>query len=164
MAVGISRMLGYNVPENFKAPYFAETVQEFWRRWHISLSTWFRDYVYIPLGGNRCSKFQKNMNLLITFLVSGLWHGANWTFIFWGFLHALFQIVGNAVKPIQNYVIRKLNINTQCFSFHYGKKLIVFNCVSIAWIFFRSNTIEDAFSYIGRIVTRPAIWDMFLYI
>ena len=161
MAVGISRMLGYKVPENFIAPYFSESIQEFWRRWHISLSTWFRDYVYIPLGGSRCSNFRKNMNLLITFLVSGLWHGANWIFIFWGFLHGLYQIVEKAVKPIQNYVVRKWNINTQCFSFHFGKKLFVFNCVSIAWIFFRSNTIADAFSYIGRIVTRPAIWDMF---
>lgn len=161
MAVGISRMMGYNVPENFSAPYFAESIQEFWRRWHISLSTWFRDYVYIPLGGNRCSKFRKNINLLITFLVSGLWHGANWTFIFWGFLHGLYQITGNALKPLRNYVVRKWNINTQCFSFHFWKKLFVFNCVSIAWIFFRSNTIADAFSYIGRIVTRPAVWDMF---
>lgn len=161
IAIGISRMLGYKVEENFKAPYFAESIQEFWRRWHISLSTWFRDYVYISLGGNRCSNYRKNLNLLITFLVSGLWHGANWTFVFWGFLHGIYQIAGNVSKSIRKYTIIKLNIKTQCFSFHYWKKIFTFCCVSLAWIFFRSVTISDAFFYIFRMISRVDIWDMF---
>ena len=161
IAIGISRMLGYEVVENFKAPYFSENIQEFWRRWHISLSTWFRDYIYIPLGGNQCSKCRKNLNLLITFIVSGLWHGANWTFVFWGFLHGIYQIVGNITKSIRKYMIDKLHIKTQCFSFHLWKKFWVFNCVSLAWIFFRSETIVDAFFYIFLMMSRVDIWDMF---
>lgn len=161
IAIGISRMLGYEVVENFKAPYFAESIQEFWHRWHISLSTWFRDYIYIPLGGNQCSKCRKNLNLLITFLVSGLWHGANWTFVFWGFLHGIYQIVGNITKSMRKYMINKLHIKTQCFSFHLWKKFFVVNCVSLAWIFFRSETITDALFYIFRMISRVDIWDMF---
>lgn len=160
MAVGISRIMGYHVMENFKAPYFAESIQEFWRRWHISLSTWFRDYVYIPLGGNRCSRFRKNLNLLLTFLVSGLWHGANWTFLFWGCLHGMYQIMGNIVRPFRERLMKKWNMGEQCFSSRFWKKLFIFLCVSTAWIFFRSDSIQDAFGYIGRMVMRPGIQDI----
>src|SRR5690606_15783720 len=87
IAIGIGRIMGFNLIQNFKSPYLAENIQDFWRRWHISLSTWFRDYLYIPLGGSRVkSKFRAAINIVITFTVSGLWHGANWTFIFWGAL------------------------------------------------------------------------------
>lgn len=161
MAVGVSEMLGYHVVENFKAPYFAESIQEFWRRWHISLSTWFRDYVYISMGGNRCSGVRRNLNLFVTFLVSGLWHGANWTFVFWGGLHGIYQIVGNVTKPFRCAWIKRLGIREDCFSFRFGKRLLVFLCVAFAWIFFRMDTITDAFIYIGRMFTRPEIWDLF---
>lgn len=160
MALGVSRCLGFNVIENFKAPYFAQSIQEFWRRWHISLSTWFRDYVYISLGGNRCSKFRKNLNLLITFLVSGLWHGANWTFIFWGGLHGVYQIIGNITQPLRKKIMERLKINSDCFSARLGRAIFVFLCTTLAWIFFRANTISDAFGYISIMFSNHQIWQL----
>lgn len=100
IAIGSGRILGYNLMNNFLRPYFANSVGDFWRRWHISLSTWFRDYVYIPLGGNRCSRVRQYFNLLVTFLVSGLWHGAAWNFVLWGGYHAGCQIIAKSTNPI----------------------------------------------------------------
>ena len=93
MALGISRMLGFHFKENFNYPYISKSIQEFWRRWHISLSTWFREYLYIPLGGNRKGTLRTYLNLLIVFIITGLWHGANWTFVFWGLFHGLFMVL-----------------------------------------------------------------------
>ena len=124
--------------ENFKAPYLAESIQEFWRRWHISLSTWFRDYVYIPLGGNRCSKARKYLNLLITFLVSGMWHGANWTFIFWGLIHGTFSVLEET----------KLNISKVRFKFiGYIYTMLI---VILAFVIFRADNLMQAFDIFGR--------------
>ncbi|MBQ8983585.1 MAG: MBOAT family protein [Lachnospiraceae bacterium] len=158
MALGLGKMLGIELIDNFDTPYFATTVQDFWRRWHISLSTWFRDYVYIPLGGNRCSKFRKYMNLLITFLVSGLWHGADWTFVIWGGMHGLFQIIGDATKKIRNKLFDLIGINTECFSFKLSQRIIVFVLITFAWIFFRADTLEIAVGYIQRIFAHPELW------
>ena len=154
----LGKMLGIELIDNFDTPYFATTVQDFWRRWHISLSTWFRDYVYIPLGGNRCSKFRKYMNLLITFLVSGLWHGADWTFVIWGGMHGLFQIIGDATKKIRNKLFDLIGINTECFSFKLSQRIIVFVLITFAWIFFRADTLEIAVGYIQRIFAHPELW------
>ena len=99
MALGFARMMGYELVINFRQPYFSRSVGEFWRRWHISLSTWFRDYLYIPLGGNRVEVSRNYFNLMVTFVVSGLWHGANWTFVAWGFLHGLYLIVAQTRVP-----------------------------------------------------------------
>ena len=93
MAIGVGKVLGFELTENFRRPYFAVSVTDFWRRWHISLSTWLKDYVYIPLGGSRCAKWRNYWNIFVTFLVSGIWHGANWTFVIWGCMHGVFQIV-----------------------------------------------------------------------
>ena len=101
IAIGTAKVMGINLMENFNTPYFARSVKEFWGRWHISLSTWFRDYLYIPLGGNRCSNIRKSFNILVTFLVSGLWHGANFTFIAWGAIHGIFHIIEEQLKPIK---------------------------------------------------------------
>ena len=150
MALGVARTLNLDVFENFKAPYFSESVQEFWRRWHISLSLWLRDYVYISLGGNRCSARRKDFNILMTFLISGWWHGANWTFFFWGLLHGLYQVIGFHTKELRRKFVEAFEIKTDCFSIHFWRKLFVFSCVSTAWIFFRSETITDAFCYIGQ--------------
>ena len=98
IAIGCGKAMGFDLMTNFERPYMANSVSDFWRRWHISLSTWFRDYVYIPLGGNRCSAWRNRLNLLITFTVSGLWHGANWTFVVWGFLNGLLQIIDKKLK------------------------------------------------------------------
>lgn len=142
MAIGVGKVLGFELTENFRRPYFAVSVTDFWRRWHISLSTWLKDYVYIPLGGSRCSKLRNYWNIFATFLVSGIWHGANWTFIVWGIWHGLFQIIEKAIGQ------------QTCEYKWYGKTVkiaITFLLVNFAWIFFRMPTISDAVGMIRRI-------------
>lgn len=136
IAIGVSKLLGIDLMQNFRSPYFSGSVKEFWSRWHISLSTWFRDYVYIPLGGNRCGKLRHKLNLLITFLVSGLWHGANWTYVIWGGLHGLVQIVETTVRPKKTQVSRGWK---QVLSV-----LLVFVFTTAAWVFFRAENLSDA--------------------
>lgn len=148
IAIGAARIMGIQLMENFRRPYFAHNIKEFWSRWHISLSTWFRDYIYIPLGGNRVSQFRYMSNLLITFLVSGLWHGASWTFIVWGGLHGLFQIVENFWRK---FVSARMQDKLRMSGF--GQILLTFVIVNFAWIFFRAPDIETAVSIIGRIFT-----------
>lgn len=161
IAMGVAKVIGFNVMENFNAPYFAMSIQEFWRRWHISLSTWFRDYLYIPLGGNRCSKFKKYRNLMITFLVSGLWHGASWTYILWGGLHGIYQIIGAELMPIKEKINKVCNTKTDCFSYKLGRVIITFVLVDLAWIFFRSSTVHDAVYYIQRMFVKWNPWALF---
>lgn len=144
MAIGVGAIMGFNLINNFRRPYLSVSVTDFWRRWHISLSTWLKDYVYIPLGGNRCSKVRNYFNIFVTFLVSGIWHGANWTFILWGILHGIIQIIEKALE-IQKYdavdAMRILRI------------LITFTLVTFAWIFFRMPTIESALAVVQKIFT-----------
>lgn len=148
IAIGVGKLFGVRLKKNFDFPYFATDISGFWRRWHISLTTWFRDYVYIPLGGNRCSKLKQLRNIFIVFLLSGLWHGANWTFVFWGFIHACFFIpllcCPALAKP--NGSIRDL-----------VRAVLVFFAVTIAWIFFRASSIPAAFSYIAGLCS-PSIF------
>ncbi len=143
IAIGTAKLLGVNLMRNFKSPYFSGSVKEFWSRWHISLSTWFRDYVYIPLGGNRVGKIRHSLNLIITFLVSGLWHGANWTFVVWGGIHGAAQVVENAILP--NKEEKRAGIAKLIRIF------LVFVFVAFAWIFFVSNSIGDAAYVIGHL-------------
>ena len=161
IAVGAARMMGFKLMENFNTPYFSKSIAEFWRRWHISLSTWFRDYVYIPLGGNRCSKIRKYFNLMVTFTVSGLWHGANWTFFIWGVIHGVYQIVGDITKPFRKKLYRTLNCKTESFSFKAGQIVSTFILVDFAWIFFRADNINIAINYIQRMFTRWDPWSFF---
>ena len=136
IAIGTAKLLGINLMTNFKSPYFSSSIKEFWNRWHISLSTWFRDYVYIPLGGNRVSKLRHNVNLMITFLVSGLWHGANSTFVVWGGIHGIAQVLQNTfTAKNKDKSKNKIIINF--------KILIVFIFCVFAWIFFRANALSD---------------------
>lgn len=148
IAIGAAQVLGFELMDNFKQPYFATSIQDFWRRWHISLSSWFKDYLYIPLGGGRCSKIKKYRNVMIVFLVSGLWHGASWNFIIWGGLHGLYQIIGAVTKPAKNKLISLFNIKTNTFSMKLGKIISTFLLVSIAWIFFRANGTKAALEMI----------------
>lgn len=148
IAIGCSKVLGINLTENFKKPYLSKSIKEFWRRWHISLSTWFRDYLYIPLGGNRVAKSRLYFNIFITFLVSGLWHGANWTFIIWGMLHGIYQIIGDITYKTRNGILTNLKLKNTLIS-NIGSTITTFLLVSFAWIFFRANTISDAF-YISK--------------
>ncbi|MBP5681074.1 MAG: MBOAT family protein [Bacteroidales bacterium] len=142
MAIGIGKVLGFELTENFCRPYFAVSVTEFWHRWHISLSTWLKDYVYIPMGGSRCSKARNYWNIFITFLVSGIWHGANWTFIVWGCIHGICQIVEKMLGQ------QKCNYG---FGGKIIKIVITFLLVNFAWIFFRMPTLSDACGVIKRI-------------
>jgi alginate O-acetyltransferase complex protein AlgI len=144
IAIGSARLLGINLMDNFKTPYLSRNIAEFWQRWHISLSTWFRDYLYYPMGGNRVNKFKWYLNVLTIFIVSGIWHGANWTFIFWG---ALFGIV---------YILEKLASKYIAFA----ERNVFFNAIlilktfvltTLIWVFFRSKSIDEAFEFLSRI-------------
>lgn len=150
IAIGAAQVLGFTVSENFRRPYFAKSIVDFWKRWHISLTTWFRDYLYIPLGGNRVSKIRHFLNIMIVFIVSGLWHGAGWNFIFWGFLHGSFQIIEKILTPIFQTKIH--NMKTYgTFGFKTAQTLFTFCLVNFAWIFFRSESLEHAFTFIRGI-------------
>src|SRR5450755_2668434 len=144
IALGLARMMGYELRINFMQPYFSRSVGEFWRRWHISLSTWFRDYVYIPLGGNRVTLPRHYGNLMITFVVSGLWHGANWTFVIWGFLHAIYLIVAQSTAPLTARLAAMLAVDRVPRLTAVCKTVVTFSLVTYAWIFFRANTVADA--------------------
>ncbi|MBR5496598.1 MAG: MBOAT family protein [Clostridia bacterium] len=158
IAVGAAQIMGFELMDNFDTPYFAMSIKEFWRRWHISLSTWFRDYLYIPLGGNRKGTFRKYVNTMIIFLTSGLWHGANWTYIAWGGLHGAYQIIGDITKPIKNKLTAKLNVKTDATSYKLVQMLITFVLTCLAWVFFRADTITIAVDYIARIFTHLNPW------
>lgn len=158
IAIGAANIMGFTLMDNFDTPYFAMSIKEFWRRWHISLTTWFRDYLYIPLGGNRKGKFRKYLNTMIVFLVSGLWHGANWTYVVWGGLHGAYQIIGDLTKKPKEQLCKKLNVKTGAFSFKAVKVAVTFFLTLIAWIFFRADTISIAGGYLARIFTHPDLW------
>ena len=145
IAIGTAKLLGINLMTNFKSPYFSQSIKEFWRRWHISLSTWFRDYVYIPLGGNRVGKIRGAVNLMVTFLTSGLWHGANWTFVVWGGIHGAAQV-------LEKVVVRK-EMQKSSGILWWLRVFFVFLFASFAWIFFVSNSIGDAFYTISHMFT-----------
>ena len=161
IAIGAAKIMGFELMENFNTPYFALSIRDFWRRWHISLSTWLRDYVYIPLGGSRCSKARKYLNLFLTFLISGLWHGANWTYVVWGMIHGIYQIVEDATESVRQKLVLKLHIMTNNFSYRFGQILVTFVLTDLAWIFFRANYLSDACRMIGRIVTKWNPWILF---
>lgn len=146
MAIGTGKILGLELAENFRRPYFAFSVTDFWRRWHISLSTWLKDYVYIPLGGNRCSHIKNYWNIFITFLVSGIWHGANWTFVVWGIFHGVCQIIEKALhlQKLDQHVSYKIRL---------ARIVITFFLINLAWIFFRMDTISSAGSFIKHILS-----------
>lgn len=150
IALGSARLLGFELLRNFSFPYFSRDIAEFWRRWHISLTTWFRDYLYIPLGGSRGNNWKKIRNIFIVFLISGLWHGANWTFVFWGLLNALFflpLLLRNTNRKNLDIVAQgKLLPSIKDVS----KMLLTFLLVTLGWVFFRAENIHQAFSYISR--------------
>lgn len=151
IALGTARLFGFDLLRNFSYPYFSRDIAEFWRRWHISLSSWFRDYLYIPLGGSKGGNLMRIRNTFIIFIVSGFWHGANWTFIIWGFLNALFIMPSIILKTNRN----NLNIVAEGRLFPNFREIIqliiTFSLACFAWIFFRSASVTDAFSYIGRL-------------
>ncbi|OKL38401.1 MBOAT family O-acyltransferase [Pontibacter flavimaris] len=159
IAIGAAQVMGFRLMENFRSPYFAKSIPEFWSRWHISLSTWFRDYLYIPLGGNRVVKWRWYYNLFIVFLVSGLWHGANWTFIVWGALHGMYQVFGMVTKEKRNVIAQRMGLTSNPQVYKWVQVFTVFFLVCFSWIFFRANSITDAFYIVGQsfsVLTNPA--------
>lgn len=148
IAVGCAKLFGIDLMTNFKSPYYSFSIREFWSRWHISLSTWFRDYVYIPLGGNRVPKWRHCMNLLITFLVSGFWHGSSLTYILWGGIHGLLQIAETLIYPKQK---KGVEVSRRR---HWWQLPVTFALLCFTWIFFRANSIQDAVWVISRL-----FWD-----
>lgn len=145
IARGSAQIMGFDLMQNFKRPYFSKSIGEFWRRWHISLSSWFRDYLYIPLGGNRVVKWRWYYNLIITFAISGLWHGANWTFLAWGVLHGSYLIFGIVTSNLRDRIAGYFTIDSSSPFIKFSKVIFTFSLVCIAWIFFRANTVGDAF-------------------
>lgn len=150
IAIGAAQVMGFRLMKNFDTPYLARSVAEFWRRWHISLSTWFRDYLYIPLGGSRCSKKRRYFNLMMVFLTSGLWHGAGWNFLLWGGLNGVFQIIGMELKPIKEKFFDVFSIDKDSFSHKLLQMIITFLLVDFTWIFFCASDVRTAFGFIGR--------------
>jgi len=144
IAIGSARVLGFDLMQNFRHPYFSTSIKEFWQRWHISLSTWFRDYLYISLGGNRVSKWKWYRNLFITFVVSGIWHGANWTYAVWGALHGFYYVCSIGTQSFREQVVKRLNINRHARMCQLLRMLWVFLLVAFAWIFFRANNLHEA--------------------
>lgn len=159
IAIGCARIMGIRLMKNFSHPYRARTVKEFWSRWHISLSTWFRDYLYIPLGGSRCKRWRHLLNLFIVFLVSGLWHGAAWTFVLWGALHALYQIVGTLTYKKREVLLSKIGLSEESAVVCGVRRAVTFILVCIAWIFFRANSISDALLLFKNLFTSHASID-----
>jgi alginate O-acetyltransferase complex protein AlgI len=158
IAIGTSKLFGFELMSNFKFPYFSRDIGEFWRRWHISLSTWFRDYLYIPLGGSKRGKWLSIRNIFIIFLISGFWHGANWTFIAWGMIHAMLYIplflIGNNRKYITTIVAGDRWFPSLKELFQMGG---TFFLTMIAWVFFRSENISNAFNYLFKMITQIGI-------
>lgn len=153
IAIGCARVMGIRLMKNFDHPYGASSIKEFWARWHISLSSWFKDYLYIPLGGSRCKRWRHLLNLFIVFLVSGLWHGADLTFVVWGALHGIYRVVGSLTERPRNALLIRLGLSPSARAVRAVRTVITFFLVCFAWIFFRAGSIAEAGSLIAALFT-----------
>ena len=153
IAKGSAGLFGIQLVDNFQHPYFSCSIKEFWGRWHMSLSSFLKDYIYIPLGGNRKGTFRKYVNLLLTFTVSGVWHGAGLTFLVWGFLHGMYQILEDVCKPWLTKLMNKMKVNMQTYSFRLFLQIKTFVLVAVAWVFFRADSVRQALFMLKSVVT-----------
>lgn len=153
MAIGMAKVMGFTLMKNFNSPYHAKSIREFWARWHISLSTWFKDYLYFPLGGNRVGRPRWYLNLIVVFLVSGLWHGASWTFIVWGALHGMYMVFAQVISPLKNKLRNMVKLKDDSWFYNTSSILITFMLVTFAWIFFRAKSIGVAIYVVKGIFT-----------
>ncbi len=160
IAIGCSRIMGIKLMQNFNRPYMSKSIKEFWSRWHISLSSWFKDYLYIPLGGNRCSKLRNMINIMIVFTVSGLWHGANMTFVLWGALHGFYQIIGRVTLKARNGFIGKIGLSEESSVIKAWRTFFTFVLVTFAWIFFRANSISDLGILLSKLVSPGSLTEL----
>lgn len=161
IAMGAAQILGIRLMENFQSPYLAVSVADFWRRWHISLTSWFRDYLYIPLGGSRCSKWRKYMNKMIVFLVSGLWHGAKISFVVWGGLNGLYQIIGEILQPLRDKLVKLFRLNRNSIGHKAVHIIVTFVLIDFTWIFFRANSFSEALTILSQIIHVHNPWILF---
>ncbi|MEO8192460.1 MAG: MBOAT family O-acyltransferase [Gemmatimonadales bacterium] len=157
MAIGAAEVMGFRLMKNFDRPYLSRSIGEFWSRWHISLSSWFRDYVYIPLGGNRVSGPRWYWNLFLTFLLSGLWHGANWTFVIWGALNGFYLIFSLVTAHWRAAVTRAIGLASRPTLHAIISVAVTFSLTCVAWVFFRANTVTDAFHILSSVIVRPTL-------
>ena len=161
IAMGAAEVLGIRLMENFDAPFFSLTVAEYWRRWHISLTSWFKDYLYIPLGGSKKGVVRKNINRMIVFLVSGLWHGASFSYVAWGGLNGLYQVIGEFLQPLRDKLVEFLHLNRESFGHKLAKMLFTLFLVDFSLIFFRADRFRDAIAIIQNIFTVKNPWILF---
>ncbi len=153
IAIGSARVMGFDLMTNFMRPYYSKSISEFWKRWHISLSTWFKDYLYVPMGGSRVSTHRVYLNLMVTFLVSGLWHGASWTYVVWGALNGFYLIFGLATKTTRDQWSDKIGLSRFPQIRKPLQVFTTFSLVSFSWVFFRARSLQDAFLIIRKIAT-----------
>ena len=160
IVIGCARLFGISLSRNFNYPYFSRSIPEFWRRWHISLMTWLRDYIYFPMGGSRCSRWNVVRNILIVFFISGLWHGANWTFICWGLYHACLVSVYSIFNIDSKLTHSGDRYGLLYFTIDFGKIVMTFVLVVVGWIIFRSASIHEAFYYLSAMFS-ISIFDVY---
>jgi D-alanyl-lipoteichoic acid acyltransferase DltB (MBOAT superfamily) len=153
IAIGTARVMGHKLMQNFNHPYAANSISDFWKRWHISLSTWFKDYLYIPLGGSRVRTLRFSLNIMIIFVISGLWHGANWTFLLWGAIHGMYYLTSWATRNIRCRAAQAVHWERFPRLHNFFRVIITFSLVSFAWIIFRANSISDAWLIITRLAS-----------
>ena len=159
IALGMSEIFGLHLTQNFQQPYLSASVNEFWRRWHMSLSSWFRDYIYIPLGGNRRGNIRRWFNLAVVFIVSGLWHGVGVNFAVWGLIHALYQMTGVVLKPVREKIFQLFRFSKERKVFHYMQVCVTFFLINEAWVFFRITNIKQALYIIKESVFNASPWN-----
>ncbi len=158
IAIGAAKMMGFELMNNFRMPYLATGVKDFWDRWHISLSSWFRDYLYFPLGGSRKGKIRKYINIFIVFLVSGLWHGASWHFVLWGAIHGVMRVVGECTEGLREKIYSALHFQRDTIATTLWKMICTFTVVSLAWVFFRAESVYQAVSILVNLFTEYNPW------
>ncbi len=161
IAIGSAQVLGFTLIENFRQPYLGTSVADFWRRWHISLTSWFRDYIYFPLGGSRCSRWKRYRNIMVVFLVSGLWHGAAWNYVIWGAMNGVMQILGDLLKPARERTLDALRVDRASFGHRLLQMLLTFVLVDFAWVFFRAPTLSAALGVIRQTFSAFNPWVLF---
>ena len=161
IAMGTAKLLGIELMDNFNAPYLSTSVADFWRRWHISLTSWFKDYLYIPLGGSKKGILRKYLNKMIVFMLSGLWHGAQLTFVVWGAINGLYQVIGEILMPIREKVSDALGVNRDSEGFCVLRAIVTFTMIDFSWIFFRADSLGRAVYIIKSILNTENIWTLF---
>ncbi len=144
IALGAAKIMGFQLTDNFQAPFFSQSVSEYWNRWHVSLNLWFRDYVYIPLGGSRKGRVRKYINVLIVFMISGLWHGAAWSFVVWGLLNGMAQVLGEVLQPLRDKMVKLLGLNRETLSHKIYHIITTFLLVDFSFIFFRASSLKKS--------------------